>query len=82
MKKFIIVILIVVFLMISLGCTTIASNEPENNGPAPGSGDGIDDGSEFDDEEGSPNDSPFGEDGVATGPAPNAGDGIHDGSGF
>ena len=78
MKKFIVLILILAFLMISFGCTTIASNAP---GPAPSSGDGQSEGSEFDDEFGSPNASPFG-DGEATGPAPNAGDGVSDGSGF
>jgi len=47
MKKFIVLILIVAFSMISLGCTTIDSNVPESNGPAPSSGDGVQDGSGF-----------------------------------
>jgi len=76
MKKYIVLILIVAFLMISFGCTTIASNTP---GPAPNSGDGVPDGSGFDGEGGSPDDSLF-----AVGPAeaPNSGDDISDGNGF
>jgi len=68
MKKFIILILIVVFLMISFGCTTVTNNTPP--GPAPNSGDGISDGSGLD----APSE---------VGPAgtPNSGDGISDSSG-
>lgn len=46
-------------------------------GPAPGSGDGISDGSGFGEEE----TGPFGV-AEAPGPAPNSGDGLPDGSGF
>ena len=74
MKKFIVLILILAFLMISFGCTTIASNDAGPAGPAPYAGDGEPDGSGLEPV-------PFG-DGEATGPAPNAGDGIPDGSGF
>jgi len=66
MRKIIMLILIVAFLMISFGCTTIA-----NNGPAPNSGDGISDGSGLE--------APFG---VGPAEAPNSGGGISDGSGF
>ncbi len=72
MKKFIVLILILAFLMISFGCTTIASNEPA--GPAPNAGDGLSDGSGL-------NNEPSGV-GVTPGPAPNSGDGDPDGSGF
>ena len=68
MKKFIVLILVVVFLMISFGCTTIASNAP---GSATNAGDGDPDGSGLE--------APFG---VGLSGAPNAGDGIPNGSGF
>ena len=68
MKKFIILILIAVFLMISFGCTTVTNNTPP--GPAPNSGDGVSDGSGLD--------APFGVEPTET---PNSGDGISDGSG-
>ena len=71
MKKYIVLILIVAFLMISFGCTTITSNTP---GPAPNSGDGVPDGSGLD----AP-DAPFG---VDPAEAPNSGDGVSDKSGF
>ena len=78
MKKFIVLILIVAFFMISVGCTTISNNasEPDGDGmgPAPNSGDGISDGNGFVDEVPS-----FGD---GLGGAPNSGDGISDGSGF
>ena len=74
MKKFIVLILILAFLMISFGCTTIASNDAGPAGPAPLSHDGVSEGSGLVIE-------PFG-DGEATGPAPNSGDGVSDGSGF
>ena len=44
MKKIIVLILIVVFLMLSFGSMVIAQNAL---GPAPNSGDGVDDGSGF-----------------------------------
>ena len=81
MKKIIVLILIAAFLMISLNCMAIAKNSP---GPAPNSGDGVDDGSGFKwDDNGFPiePDFPFGS-GDAPGPAPNSGDGVDDGSGF
>jgi len=68
MKKFIILILIVVFLMISFGCTTVTNNTPP--GPAPNSGDGISDGSGLD----APSE-------VGPAETPNSGDGISDSSG-
>ena len=73
MKKFIVLILIVAFLMISLGCTTIASNEPNAPGPAPSSGDGENEGPEFDVEP------PFGNEDDGRGPAPSSGDGENEG---
>ena len=76
MKKFIVLILILAFLMISFGCTTIASNEDGPAGPAPNSGDGVPDGSGLDNVP-----APSG-DGLAPGPADNSGDGVPDGSGF
>ena len=81
MKKVIVLILIVAFLMISFSTVIIGKNAA---GPAPNSGDNVPDGSGFKwDDEGNPIDPdfPFGE-GEATGPAPNSGDGIQDGSGF
>ena len=76
MKKFIVLILILAFLMIGLGCTTIASNDAGPARPAPNSGDGVSDGSGLDNVP-----EPSG-DGVTPGPAPNYGDGVSDGSGF
>lgn len=77
MKKFIVLILILAFLVISLGCTTIANNEPDAPGPAPSSGDGSSDGPEFVDEL-----PPFGNEDDGRGPAPSSGDGVSEGSGF
>lgn len=76
MKKFIVLILIAAFLVISLGCTTIANNDAGPAGPAPLSHDGVSDGSGLDNVP-----EPSG-DGVTPGPAPNSGDGVSDGSGF
>lgn len=45
------------------------------SGPAPGSGDGVSDGSGMDS-------GPNSDSGDAPGPAPNSGDGVPDGSGF
>ena len=78
MKKMIVLILVVVFLMISFGCMTIAENSP---GPAPDSGDGVSDGSGFEPDDGPPSDSPIGTE-DAKGPAPNAGLGLSDGPGW
>jgi len=73
MKKFIVLILMLAFLMISFGCTTIAANSP---GPATNSGDGVSDGSGL-------TPVPFGvEVTPGPGPAPSSGDGDPDGSGF
>jgi len=66
MKKIIVLILMVVFLMFSFGSMVIAAP-----GPAPNSGDGA--------LEGSGLDAPFGE---GPGPAPNSHDGIPDGPGW
>ncbi len=63
-------ILILVFASMFCG-TVVASNTV---GPAPNSGDGVSDGSGFDESHWQNVDS--------TGPAPNSGDGIPDGSGF
>jgi len=76
MKKYIVLILIVAFLMISFGCSTIAGNVPASNGPAPSSGDNESEGPEFVVEP------PFGNEDDGRGPAPNSGDGISDESGF
>ena len=78
MKKIIVLILIVAFLMISFGTIIMGKNAA---GPAPNSSGGVPDGSGFKwDEEGNPIDPdfPFGE-GDAPGPAPGSGDGIDDG---
>jgi len=69
MKKIMVSILIVVFLMFSFGSMVIAESGPQ--GPAPNSGDGEPDGSGFEE--------PFGN---GLGPAPNSGDGIPDGPGW
>ena len=81
MKKIMVLILIVVFLMFSFGSMVIAKNA---SGPAPNYSDGVSDGSGFKwDDEGNPLDPdfPFGS-GDTPGPAPNSGDGIPDGSGL
>jgi hypothetical protein len=60
----------------SMICGIVAADEePLSPGPAPNSGDGIPDGSGFDELRQN-------EDSPGIGPAPNAGDGISDGSGF
>jgi len=69
MKKVMVLILMVAFLVFSFGGMVIAKSGPA--GPAPLSGDGIPDGSGFEE--------PFGN---GLGGAPNSGDGIPDGSGF
>jgi len=69
MKKVIVLILIVTFLVFSFGVMVIAKSGPA--GPAPNSGDCIPNGSGFEE--------PFGN---GTGGAPNSGDGIPDGSGW
>ena len=66
MKKIIVLILIVVFLVFSFGSIVIAAR-----GPAPNSGDCVPDGSGFEE--------PFGN---GPGPAPNSGDGVPDGPGW
>ena len=81
MKKVIVLILIVAFLVFSFSSMLIAKNAP---GSAPNAGDGIPDGSGFKwDDNGDPVDPefPFGS-GDAPGPAPNSGDGIPDGPGW
>jgi len=70
MKKIMVLILIVVFLMFSFGSMVIAENSP---GPAPNAGLGLEDGSGFTDPA-----FPFGN-GDTPGPAPGSGDGIPDG---
>ena len=71
MKKIIgIGILVLVTANMLLGVVAAANT----TGPAPKSGDGVSDGSGFEDSHWKNEDSP--------GPAPNSGDGIPDGSGF
>ena len=63
-----------VVLITSLGVTAFAEEGKYGHmEPAPNSGLGLEDGSGFEDEPGSPD---------SKGPAPNAGLGLHDGSGF
>jgi len=65
---------IVLLVFATMVCGLVAA---ENSvGPAPNSGDGIPDGSGFDQPNWQNEDSP------GMGPAPNSGDGIPDGSGF
>ncbi|XHH07800.1 MAG: hypothetical protein ACFCUE_09495 [Candidatus Bathyarchaeia archaeon] len=71
MKK--IGVVIVVLLLVSIVCGVAAVNAV---GPAPNSGDGVPDGSGFD----QPNHQ--NPDNIGMGPAPNSGDGVPDGSGF
>ena len=68
--------LLVLLLLLFPTVAALASNGLE--GPAPNAGDGIPDGSGFDDEVGPHSDGS----GDPFGPAPNAGDGIPDGSGL
>jgi len=75
MKKWIVVMFLIVFFAVNLSPAIGGSSGPA--GPAPNSGDGVSDGSGFD----GPNGSNGGGDGGA-GPAPNSGDGVPDGSGF
>lgn len=75
MKKMV-VLLMALTLVFAMGSMMVAF-AGVTPGPAPNSGDGIPDGSGWD--EGFPG--PNGVDG-GTGPAPNSGDGIPDGSGF
>ena len=72
MKKLVVVICLVMFFAINVG--PAIGGDYGRDGPAPNSGDGIPDGSGFD----NPSDPP----GDSNGPAPNSGDGIPDGSGF
>ncbi len=71
MKKISIVFSVLICASLIFGIASAASA-----GPAPNSGDGISDGSGFD----QPNSN--NEDSLGKGPAPNSGDGIPDGSGF
>ena len=71
MKKFV-GIAILVLVVASIFCGTVAA--VNTAGPAPSSGDGIPEGSGFEDAHWQNEDSP--------GPAPNSGDGTPDGSGF
>lgn len=72
MKGFAAVLMLVGLLMGSTGVLAGQSDEA----PAPNSGDGVPDGSGFEDPP------PYQEDAPGSGPAPNSGDGIPDGSGF
>jgi len=74
MKKWIMILSLVLFLGANL--TPAIASGTGQDGPAPNSGDGEPDGSGFDSQTG-PNGA-----GEETGPAPNSGDGDPDGSGF
>jgi hypothetical protein len=81
MKKTTLVILLSTILLLSFTASMVLSvrgnvTADKGVGPAPNSGDGIPDGSGFD----QPNRQNEGSTGK--GPAPNSGDGIPDGSGF
>jgi hypothetical protein len=76
-KKLIYIIAIAAMLAMTVFCATAAASNAL--GPAPNSGDGIPDGSGFEEPNG-PNAEGSGVGPV--GPAPNSGDGIPDGSGF
>jgi hypothetical protein len=82
MKRWITILFLVFFLGANLA-PAIAGNSdqangPEQDGPAPNSGDGVPDGSGF-----GTDDNPHpGDDEPGAGPAPNSGDGVPDGSGF
>ena len=78
MKKWIMILSLVVFLGANLA-PAIASG-PGLDGPAPNSGDGVPDGSGLGDPDNGP--SGAGEENGQDGPAPNSGDGVPDGSGF
>jgi hypothetical protein len=72
-------LLLLIILSVSITCIHVLGEtiEPESNGPAPNSRDGVPDSSGFIGDW--PNeDNP----GTVKGPAPNYGDGIPDGSGF
>ena len=73
MKK--IVSAIVLLVVASMLCGIVAAAD-SSVGPAPNSGDGVSDGSGFEQPNGQYEGSP------GDGPAPNSGDGIPDGSGF
>ncbi|MCW4044995.1 MAG: hypothetical protein NWE94_05695 [Candidatus Bathyarchaeota archaeon] len=77
MKKMICMIAIAAMLAMTVFCATASAKNAL--GPAPNSGDGIPDGSGFDEPNG-PNADGYGVGPV--GPAPNSGDCIPDGSGF
>ena len=77
MKRWFIVLSLVVFIGANLMPVVASAAGPE--GPAPNSGDGVPDGSGMDGRNGpnAPDQDPDGQ-----GPAPNSGDGVPDGSGF
>ena len=79
MKKWIMILSIVLFFGANLA-PAIASG-PALDGPAPNSGDGVPDGSGYEDD---PDNGPYGygDDYGMDGPAPNSGDGIPDGPGW
>ena len=72
MKKLAAVVMLIGLLMGATGVLAGQSDEA----PAPNSGDGMPDGSGFDEPP------PYQDDAPGSGPAPNSGDGIPDGSGF
>jgi len=74
MKKLFAIGLIVVFLVASAGLALAKSDGP--NGPAPGSGDGVSDGSANGPA------GPSGEGDGGPGPAPSSGDGVSEGPGW
>ena len=78
MKKWIMILSLVLFLGANL--TPAIASGPGQDGPAPNSGDGEPDGSGFGEPDNGPNGD--GEENGKEGPAPNSGDGDPDGSGF
>jgi len=87
MKRFVAIVMLLILVVATTGVLAEPSDPPPR-GPAPNSGDGIPDGSGFDDgpfgpREGFPNDDDSGgQNGNGPGPALNSGDGISDGPGW
>ena len=83
MKKWIVLVTLVVFGLSTVGAAVV--NSAQSFGPAPNSGDGVSDGSDDDggDLGSEPNSDANDDTGNGDiGPAPNAGDGVPDGSGM
>ena len=80
MKRYILGICFIMFLVADVGI--LVASDYGQDGPAPNSGDGISDGSGFDDPKSAGKNSAENPEAPGEGPAPNSGDGIPDGSGF